>query len=131
MHDSEESRYIYLELEANASPEAVAELLEAQGIKTRGSRAVVANSAGYIMTRTLASSVWNHETGYETCQGNCPPGHKHREWGQLTEAQQNTFVRLTGEFLDNCRSDELMVHCLLEDEPIFANTALERDSDLG
>ena len=123
-----ETRTMYIELRDPAGPEEVRAALENAGLQLNGLRGVTRNQDGYILTDLLARGIWEHETSLNQCleknPGRCPGIPVHRDWTQLSETQQEEFIKRYAGFLESCRQDQLMPEILLRDCDEFKGTAL-------
>ena len=101
--------------------------LEKAGIKTVAARRTTLNKDGIIMTENLAKGIWNHETGYNDCNGSCKHRtQQHAEWDQLSADQRDSFSQRLAEFLENSRMEQFSTLESMEDDEEFANVAIER-----
>ena len=128
--DTQPTTHVYLELKQPRSPEEIARILESRDAQVTEARAMTALQRGYALTDTLAHGIWQNETGADGCRGRCPPDRSHRHWEQLTEEQRTRFIENLSRFLDNCRSEELMLDLLMEGDEEFENVALPGDDAL-
>ena len=118
------TQHLYLDLGQLTDPERVLAALRAADIHPDDYRPVSRNNTGHIVTDLLAQGIWDHESGAQECQGNCPPERRHLTWDQLTQDQKVAFTANYARFLTNCTSDELLLNTLLENEDLFEQVAL-------
>ena len=126
MIDKESSRYVYLEMKEETSPEQLSRHLAESGYIVTAGRTMAGLEEGYAVTETMAAGLWEQESGYAHCEGHCGARRPHRPWTDLAEQQRQKFVKRLTQFLDQCRQEELLLDTLLEDDPEFGDVALER-----
>lgn len=125
--DSQPTTHVYLELSEPRSPEDIARLLGRANAPVTDARAMTSLERGYALTESLAYGIWQDESGAAECRGQCPPQRRHRHWEQLSEDQRTRFIDNLARFLENCRTEELMLDLLMESDEEFETVALQRD----
>ena len=126
MIEKQNSRYVYLEMKEETSPEELSRQLGNTGFTVTSGRTMAGLQDGYAVTETLAAGIWDHESGYADCGNHCTAKRPHRPWTEIPNHQRSKFVKRLAQFLDQCRQEDLLLQLLLEDEPEFSDVALEK-----
>ena len=113
------TRHIYLEMEDPVNEEDVQQILKEAGINARNVYNMAGIKKGIAVTKVLAESVWNEETGADECNGACGPEKNHQSWQYLNEEQQTTIAVNLAAFLHGCRQDDTVEAMMIDDEEGF------------
>lgn len=118
----------HVKLNSPATEDGLKEAMEAAGMNPHTVRAISPIHDGYALTELIAQGIWEHETGHaycrERCKGKCPGDPKHLAWNELSEGQQETFIKRYVRFLENCREEELLTDVLMTEAEEFDDVAL-------
>ena len=105
-------------------------VLERAGVQAVDARLTTVNHNGVIITETLAKGIWNHETGYDQCNGGCNGQAKsHTGWDRLSPEQRGAFTRRLAEFMDHSRADQFSAAESIADDAGFESVALKPCDD--
>ena len=98
-------RNFFIEFSAGSTEQELRQFLEHAGYKTITVRDTSQNNDGIIITETLLQGIWNHDTGYATCEDKCANHAKprHVAYEALTEHQRNSFAEAVAAFMDRSR----------------------------
>ena len=106
---------IHLELDRAIDPELVRKALEDAGITALACQPANPEHSGYILTEEMAKTAWEQESGYSHCRGQCShETDRHRPWDELEEDQKHAFLEHYAEFIEEARTDDLILSELLD-----------------
>ena len=111
---------IHLELDKATDPALVRKALEDAGITALACQPANPEHSGYILTEKMSKTAWEQESGYSRCRGQCShETARHRPWDELDEDQKNAFLEHYAGFIEEARTDELILSELLDERNEF------------
>ena len=107
-----------IQLDRPTDPQAVRKALNDAGIGVQDCHPTTQEFEGYVFTQENIAHIWNYETGYSRCSGECSQDEaRHQSWTELHEDQQAAFTQSYQEYIEDQREFEFLPGGPLQNDP--------------